>query len=197
MVEDLLFLARGDAGTIDAPKERLDLSLTVADVCAHIATLAELKAVSLGFAPPSRPIQILANEQAIRRLVLILLDNAVKYSRQGGGVAVSLSIEQPEIRLAVRDSGPGIPDSERPLIFERFYRSPFARQAGQGTGLGLSLAAGIAQHHGARIQVDSTLNEGSTFTVVFPSIESSISSSQPEYGRSLAEPRAVGADLRP
>jgi two-component system, OmpR family, heavy metal sensor histidine kinase CusS len=170
MVEDLLFLARGDAGTIEAPRTRIELASLIADACSQMAGISESKGLRLRFTPPGNPVHIIANYQAIRRLVLILVDNAVKYSGPGGDVTLELRGEPGEVRLAIHDNGPGIPDSELPLIFERFYRSPLARQAGQGTGLGLSLAAGIAQYHGATINVSSISGEGSIFTVIFPAI---------------------------
>jgi heavy metal sensor kinase len=170
LIEDLLFLARCDAETLEIPMSALDLSPIARDVCAGMASLAESKAIRLACCVPGK-VEVMGNEQAIRQLVLVLIDNAVKYSRSGGEVKVNLLRSERDIRLEVEDSGPGIPDSDLPHIFERFYRAAGAREVNsQGSGLGLSLAAGIAQHHGAAIEVMSVPERGSTFTVVFPLI---------------------------
>jgi heavy metal sensor kinase len=169
LVEDLLFLARCDDHGFEIPLSALDLSPIVDDVCARMASLAESRAIRLAHCVPESRVEVLGNEPSIRQLMLVLIDNAVKYSRWGGEVKVNLRRSDSDIRLEVHDSGPGIPDSDLPHIFERFYRAPHARElASQGAGLGLSLAAGIAQHHRAAIEVASVPDQGSTFSVVFP-----------------------------
>ena len=110
----------------------------------------------------------MGNDLAIRRLVLVLLDNALKYSPADGLVSANLSQTGDLISLEVTDAGPGIAETELASIFERFYRSSEARARVQaGSGLGLSLAAGIAQRHGARIEVDTETGRGSRFRVLF------------------------------
>lgn len=169
LIENLLFLARCDTETLEIPMSPLDLAPIVDDVCACMASLAELGAIRLACSVPVDKVEVIGNEQAIRQLTLVLIDNAVKYSRSGGQVTVNLRRSERDIRLEVQDSGPGIPNSDLPHIFERFYRAAGAREVNsQGSGLGLSLAAGIAQHHGAAIEVASAADQGSTFSVVFP-----------------------------
>ncbi|MBV8551054.1 MAG: heavy metal sensor histidine kinase [Acidobacteriaceae bacterium] len=171
LVEDLLFLARADADTLELPMSAVDLGPIVEDVCSRMLVLAESNAIRLEFHAPDISAQVRGNEPAIRRLVLVLVDNAIKYSRAGGAVAVRVRKLDRHVYIEIEDSGPGIPDSELSRIFERFYRAPRARElANAGSGLGLSLAASIAQHHGATIQVKSIPDKGSIFTVVFPSI---------------------------
>jgi signal transduction histidine kinase len=111
---------------------------------------------------------ISGNAPALRRLVLALLDNALKYSRPAGRVEVSLLATPEVVTIAVRDFGIGIAAADLPHIFQRFYRADQARSEG-GYGLGLSLAATIAQLHGASIDARSVEGEGSSFTVSFPS----------------------------
>jgi heavy metal sensor kinase len=169
LVEDLLFLARCDDASMEIRLSALDLSPIVDDVCARMACLAEARTIRLAHCVPESRVEVLGNEPAIRQLMLVLIDNAVKYSRSGGEVQVNLRRSDRDIRLEVQDSGPGIPDSDLPHIFERFYRAADAREVtSQGSGLGLSLAAGIAQHHRAAIEVASIPDQGSTFSVVFP-----------------------------
>lgn len=170
LIEDLLFLARSDADSLALPMTEVRLAPLVAEVCTRLQVLAEQNHVRLDCRVlPRFASCIRGNKEAVRRLFLVLIDNAVKYSRPGGTVLVDLALAEREVRFAVQDSGPGIPDSEVERIFERFYRSPGARQvSSRGSGLGLALAASIAHHHAARISVISTAGSGSTFTVAFP-----------------------------
>jgi heavy metal sensor kinase len=168
LVDDLLFLARCDSESVEMQMKALDLAALVRTVCKEMQPLAETCAIEFGCTAPPEPLFINANDLAVRRLILVLLDNALKYTPAGGGVAVTLNREGDRVVLEVSDSGPGIPADERALIFERFYRTPEARIKVQtGSGLGLSLAAGIAERHGARIQVETEEGRGSRFRVTF------------------------------
>ncbi len=168
LVEDLLFLARCDSEAVELPMSTLELSSIIEHVCSQIRPLAESNGIVFSCRLPRSKVSVLGNELAVRRLVLALLDNAIKYSRTGGEVNVVLRESADELHLEVADSGPGIPESELPRIFQRFYRAPQARDAAlTGSGLGLSLAAGIAQHHHARIEVQSVPGKGATFRVLF------------------------------
>ena len=108
----------------------------------------------------------------MRRLFLTLIDNAVKYTPSGGMVEVELAVGPVQTEVIVRDSGIGMADEDLDRIFERFYRADKARQRDSGgVGLGLSIARWIADAHFAQIQVESKLNSGSTFRVLFPKPE--------------------------
>ena len=169
LVDDLLFLARCDADSQEMPMANLDLAALVRTLCSQIATLAAEKRVSVSTCISASDMVVFGNDLALRRLVLALLDNAAKYSEEGGKVAVRLSQSHGQALLEIEDEGCGIPDTEIPLIFNRFYRTPEAREASaNGYGLGLSLAAAIAQRHGTRIEVESTLQAGSTFRIRLP-----------------------------
>ena len=105
----------------------------------------------------------------MRELFLNLLDNAVKYSRPGGTVDIALTIEQGQARVSVTDRGIGIAQEDQPQIFDRFYRTDDARaHTKKGTGLGLAICAWIVESHRGRIEVQSKVGEGSTFTVMLP-----------------------------
>ncbi len=169
LVDDLLFLARCDADGQEMPMVNLDFAALVRTLCSQIATLAAEKRVRVVTDIPPGEMLVCGNDFALRRLVLALLDNAAKYSEEGGTVTVRLARWLEQASLEVEDEGCGIPDFEIPLIFNRFYRTPEAREIlVNGYGLGLSLAAAIAQRHGTRIEVESMLQAGSTFRICLP-----------------------------
>jgi len=109
------------------------------------------------------------DEELIRRLILNLLDNAVKYTPAGGEISLALARQNGSAEIIVRDNGIGIPEAVQPRVFDRFYRVDKARaRAMGGAGLGLSIAQWIVEAHGGAITLASTPGRGSTFTVVLP-----------------------------
>jgi signal transduction histidine kinase len=105
----------------------------------------------------------------LERLVLILLDNAIKFSKAGGHVSLTLATSADHLTLRVEDDGVGIAADALAHIFERFFQADPARSSrADGAGLGLALAKWIVDHHGGTIQVQSQLGKGSSFTVVLP-----------------------------
>ncbi len=124
------------------------------------------KCIDFALTMPDGPAAAVGDPAMLSRLFHILMDNAVKYTHEGGRVCVSLQRREEETVLLVEDSGIGIADEELALIFERFYRSDKARQRDTGgAGLGLSIASWIAEMHHARIAVASRIGVGSTFSV--------------------------------
>lgn len=114
-----------------------------------------------------KPIQILGNQDQLRQVFYILIDNALKYSDDN--VIITMAPSDNQIAISVRDFGQGIPKEEKERIFERFYRMDKARSRNTGgTGLGLAIAKSIIHSHGGTISVDSRLGEGSTFQVMLP-----------------------------
>src|SRR5205823_14510144 len=123
---------------------------------------------------------VLGDADLLKQLVLNLVDNAITYTPPGGHIDLSLYVADGHARLAVRDTGPGIPPAEVARIFERFYRLDRARtRRSGGAGLGLAIARWIAEAHGGRIDVESTVGQGSTFTVVLP-LSSSVTARSPD-----------------
>lgn len=176
LIEDLLTLARADAGLPALPMARLELAPLIRDVCTQGRVLAEARQVELSADMPGQPIYIDGNDASLRRLFLVLLDNAVKYTPAGGSVMVSLNSDERGPIIAVRDTGIGIEASVLPHIFERFYRADASRNRDAGgSGLGLSIAKWIAESHRAEIQAESVAGAGSVFRVRFPSAVSSFS----------------------
>jgi two-component system OmpR family sensor kinase len=165
LVEDLLCLAGGDEG---APMDLRyqDVGVVVAEAVETARAAAQGK-VSIRYAPPASPVRASFDRTRVEQALGILLDNAVKYTPQGGEVAVTVSEHDGSVNLEVSDTGIGIPEDQIPLIFERFYRTDEARSAG-GSGLGLSIARQIVEAHCGTIAVESKLDEGSAFVLRIP-----------------------------
>ena len=170
LAEDLLALARGDEG---APLEpRLHDLGAVAEGAAKTARAAAGGKVGVEYVPPAGRVEAVFDRNRVAQAAAILLDNAVKYTPQGGRVAATVREEDGRVELEVSDTGVGIPKEQLPLVFERFYRADEAR-AGQGlsaggAGLGLAIARQIAEAHGGSVEAKSTPGEGSTFALSIP-----------------------------
>jgi heavy metal sensor kinase len=169
LVENLLTIAKADSGDAGFRRMRVDLAAAVEEACAEAAVLARVKRVDL-VAPAARdPLWVVGDVNALRRLFLILLDNAIKYTAAGGGVSVELDAHEGIAIARVVDTGIGIPAQHVPHIFERFYRVDSARTRDRGgVGLGLAIARWIGDAHGGSIDVASVVDRGSTFTVRLP-----------------------------
>jgi heavy metal sensor kinase len=169
LINQLLLLARSDAGSIGAELVPTDLSALVEEVVSEVSMLASHKGLTLSTGLPENPLCVAVDGPSFRRMLLILLDNAIKYTSAGGSVTIHVVQEAKEVIIAVADTGMGIPAEQLPFIFDRFWRADQvrSREAG-GTGLGLAIAREIAQSHGAGITVESSLESGSTFTVRLP-----------------------------
>ncbi len=165
LVESLLALTRGDEG---APPEVKSHDLAaVAEEAVQTAKVGGNGKVSVEYARPEREVVATFDRNGILQLAGILLDNAVKYTPEGGKVMVRVREGDGQVELEVSDTGVGITDAHLPLIFERFYRADPSRTTG-GAGLGLSIARQIAEAHGGTIEVSSKPGEGSTFTLLLP-----------------------------
>jgi two-component system OmpR family sensor kinase len=163
LAEALLTLARGDEGP-SLHVERHDLGEVAAEAVEAEHAAADGK-VSVDYVPPARGVKATFDRDQIRQATSILLDNAVKYTPEGGSVTVRVGEGNGEAYLEVSDTGLGIPEEKLPLVFERFYRLDSSRTQG-GAGLGLSIAKQIAEAHGGAIGVESTEGRGSTFTLL-------------------------------
>ena len=167
IVDDLLTIARADAGDWPISRERLFLDDLVLDAAAAARALGSARGVrvevdGLEEAP------LLGDAVLLRQLLMILLDNAVKFTPGGGEVRVGVQHREGTVRLSVADSGPGIPPEQLPQVFERFFRGDPARARGTGAGLGLSIARWIAQAHSGTIAITSPAGGGTTAEVCFP-----------------------------
>ena len=174
LIEDLMVLARGDAQAEPPAFRTVGLRETVCAAVAEMRWIVESAGLVL-IVDRLTECVVSGDEPELRRLVLILLDNAVKYSRSGGEIRVQLAVVGDgggkRGVVEVRDNGIGIAAEELPHIFERFYRASKDRSRKvAGVGLGLSIAQSIVGRHGGGFQVESTLGEGSTFRVVLPAV---------------------------
>jgi len=154
IVGDLLTLARADAGERQVVHGSLYLDDVVSQAVGSARTLAERKGVAL-VVGSFEEAQIVGDAGLVERLVLIVLDNAIKYTPEGGRVRLDVTARDGKRSVIVTDSGIGIPADQLPRIFERFYRGDRARSQAEGAGLGLPIARWIADLHGARISVAS------------------------------------------
>jgi len=166
LINQLLWLARSDAGTNPVELVSTDAVAVLSDVTSEAAMLAGDRGLTIASELPDAPIYLALNEASFRRMMLILLDNAVKYTSPGGSITVRMTERENHIEIAVADSGIGIPAEQLPFIFDRFWRADQVRsRESGGTGLGLAIASEIAQSHGAELKVESAVGHGSTFTV--------------------------------
>jgi len=166
LVEDLLFLARADAGAVECPREAVDLGAVIDDVAPALRALAEWAGVALALSHPV-PVIVRGSAPMLFRVLFNLADNAVKYAGAGGRVEVGLGTHDGSAVLEVRDDGPGISPADQAHIFDRFYRGDPARTRG-GAGLGLALTHSLVQVHGGRVMVESTPGKGTCFRVLLP-----------------------------
>ncbi len=171
LVERLLTLARADAEGVSLHRQTVDLSVLLADLTEQTRPLAEAKGLALT-AQIAPGLTASVDPDAVTQIVLNLLDNAIKYTASGR-VRLSARRTGPgndEIRIAISDSGPGIPAEHLPHVFDRFYRVDRARSRELGgAGLGLAIARELAHAHGGDVTVHSVAGEGSTFTARLPS----------------------------
>lgn len=168
LVDDLLFLAKSDAARQPAARAETAMS----EVALGCLLPFESVAFEAGVALEHRitpGLSLRGDEGQLRRLVMILLDNAVKYAGPGGTVTLTLERHQERLRLAVHNTGEPIPPEHLPHLFERFYRADAARnRSGGGYGLGLAIARSIVEGHHGRLTVTSTAAAGTTFTALLP-----------------------------
>jgi len=164
---DLLTLARADAGEWPVAREALYLDDAAAGAVEAARTLAEHKRVVMEVGTFEEA-KILADPALVRRLLLIVLDNAIKFTPSGGRVRLDVSAQDGRAAVVVSDTGIGIPAEQLPHVFERFYRGDPARREAEGAGLGLAIARWIADVHGARIDVGSQPGVGTRVTLRFP-----------------------------
>ena len=165
LVADLLALARADAGTA-LRRTPVDLDSVVLETFQAARPLMHGQMLTLD---PFEPVQVLGDEDRLRQLTFILLDNAIKYTPPHGRVTVGLSATDNHAEVVVRDTGVGIAPEDLPHVFERFYRADPARSRDPGgTGLGLPIAHWVVEQHGGTITMQSDPGQGTTVTVRLP-----------------------------
>ncbi|HUK25420.1 MAG TPA: HAMP domain-containing sensor histidine kinase, partial [Terriglobales bacterium] len=166
LIDDLLNLARADAGHVNLHVEEFYLNDILVECCRSMQARAMAKKIELECQYPE-DVAYRGDQELIRRLVLNLLENAIRYTPEGGRVLVSLEDSAGELRIRVADTGIGILPEAAPHVFERFYRGDQARsRQNGGFGLGLSIVKWIAESHKGSVELSSQPGLGTTFTVL-------------------------------
>lgn len=168
LANDLLFLARADAQPAVITAESIELNSVLPAIVGQVTPLAHARKQTIKLTPvPSLVVQ--GDEDQLMRMMLNLLDNAIRYTPSGGRISLSCTLNGNMIAIRVQDTGAGIAPEHLPKLFDRFYRIDRGRSRAQGgSGLGLAIAQSIARAHGGQITVESTVDHGSTFTVRVP-----------------------------
>lgn len=168
ITDQLLTLSREEAGLLQPVNESVDVSSLVERVVDMMRPLSEIRRQTLTCRTCGK-IAVLGDPTRLRQVFYNLIDNAIKYTADGGTIHVAAEANGQSVVVRVRDNGTGIPPEHLPRVFDRFYRVDKARsRAGGGSGLGLSIVKSIVTAHGGRVDVDSKAGEGSTFTVALP-----------------------------
>lgn len=166
LIDDLLNLARADAGHVNLHVEEFYINDILAECCRSMQAKAGAKKIDVECRSPE-DVGYRGDQELIRRLVLNLLENAIRYTPEHGRVVVSLEDSSDELRISVADNGIGIPPEAAPHVFERFYRGDQARsRQNGGFGLGLSIVKWIAESHHGSVELTSQPGLGTTFTVL-------------------------------
>jgi signal transduction histidine kinase len=167
LINDLLELSRIEAG-MDVLNEPVQIKQVAENVLAALHSRAEVKGQRLHTTFARKRLSVMANPVRIRQVFANLIDNAIKYTPDGGEIKVTLTGEGGQVMCSVSDSGIGIPVNAQGHIFEKFYRAAEIASSYDGTGLGLSIVKSIVESYNGRIWVDSAPGKGATFTVVLP-----------------------------
>lgn len=173
LVEQLLFLARGDNETIQLHKEDFDACEVLEEVTIETQMIDSNHNFQIDFRGPA---YINADRQLFKQAIRILVDNSIKFTPGGEKIILNINNEKGYVYITVQDSGIGIDPEDLPYIFDRFYRSDESRARNTGgTGLGLSIAKWIIENHQAKFEVLSRVDIGTRITIIFPATEMSVS----------------------
>jgi two-component system phosphate regulon sensor histidine kinase PhoR len=168
LIDDLMDLAQIESGAVELRKEEISLSELLREVARDLSPAAANRSIRV-VVDANGDVPVEADRRRLSQVVRNLLDNAIKFSREGGSVRLYAGRDGGEAYLAVVDEGPGIPRAEQEKIFQRFYQVDRSRsKARPGTGLGLAIVKHLVQLHGGRVEVESEIGRGSTFRVCLP-----------------------------
>lgn len=170
LIDDLLSLSRAELRAHQAPVEVIDLRMIVREIMDGLSLSAGERGVALVTDLPDQPMTIRGERDDLLRLVENLVENAIRYGRDGERVEIGITLNTDDERvLSVRDHGPGIAARHIPRLTERFYRADESHSRDNGgTGLGLAIVKHLVVRHRGRLEIESRLGEGATFRVVFP-----------------------------
>ena len=169
MIENLMELARADAGQAHFVLAPVDVGEVLEEVRAQVAPLVAARGLGIALRLADVDLRIAGDRAALRRLLLILVENAIKFTPSSGQIDLGIACIDTQVVVEVADTGIGIGGEDLPRIFDRFYQADSARAQG-GSGLGLSLAQWVAQGHRGRIEVETELGAGARFRVYLPKL---------------------------
>jgi PAS domain S-box-containing protein len=169
LVTDLLDLGRIESG-LDTSKERTNLGNLARYALDGLRSTARARRIELNSEIARELPDIFGDPVRVRQMIANLLENAIKYTPEGGEVKLEAHSEDDQVILRVSDTGPGVPASDQPYLFDKFFRASNVPDDSTGTGLGLSIVKSIVEQHQGRIWLDSQMGRGATFTVVLPAI---------------------------
>ncbi len=167
IIEDLLLLSKADAREVQLNMEEIDLKDLVVDVCMDMKFFAAKKGVDL-LVRELEDVKLTGDELKLRRMLLNVIENGIKYTAKGGWVEVTSSLNNGYVRIDVKDNGIGIAENDLRYVFDRFYRGDKSRRRESGSGLGLSISKWIAEAHQGSIEVESAPSRGSIFSIRLP-----------------------------
>ncbi len=168
ILDDLFVLSKSDESQLPWKLKHVDLAPIIEEICRHAEVLADEKNIRIVIAY-LEPVPVMGDAHRLRQLIWNLLHNAIKYTPEGGEVKIALQELKECAYLTIQDSGIGIPDSDQPNIFNRFYRVDKARSRIEGgSGLGLSICKSIVQWHQGEIDLDCKVGEGTKFKIKLP-----------------------------
>jgi len=168
LIQDVLEISRIESGSIKIARQKVDITFVIERVITALEPLADSKSIRLKSNIPDELPELQADESRIQSVIMNLLDNAIKFAPQKGQVSINVQCRGQELAISVSDTGLGIPKEALVKVFDRFYRVHRPGKQIRGTGLGLAIVKKIVMMHGGRIELDSELNHGSTFTVILP-----------------------------
>ena len=166
ITSDLLDLSRLESRLSSTELVRGDLRSSIISAAQNVGSVARAKGITLAVDLPDEPVAVMLNEAAIEKAIHNLLDNAIKHSPREGEVRIKLSTRESSAAVSVIDQGPGIPEDELELIFDRFHRGSDASY--EGSGLGLSITKEIVAIHGGVVQASNQKSGGSSFDISLP-----------------------------
>ncbi|MGG0738281.1 sensor histidine kinase [Niallia taxi] len=169
LVTSLLTLARSDSNQMEISKQEFALDVLIQEVIDQYADIAEFQGKRI-YTDTITPIKLIGDKERIHQLLVILVDNSMKFTDEGGTIAINAAAKAHTIELEVKDNGIGIPKQDISKIFNRFYQVEQSRTDIEGTGLGLSIAKWIIDKHSGTIRVDSELEKGTSFEITFPKL---------------------------
>ncbi len=164
MIRDLLDCAKLESGQLELKKEQNDLLKTIEEAIFMATPLAWKKKIKILFHPPKQNIMLAFDKERIQQVILNLLSNAIKFSPPGKEVWVKVKPQEDQVIISIEDFGPGIPEQEWDLVFQKFYRG----KEKEGIGLGLAICKGLIEVHGGKIWISRPEHEGIVFNVSLP-----------------------------